>query len=316
MVPVMKQFMATLQGKKIQPDIQYINKLITDNPSWGRSRLSLELCRKWNWHNHNGQYKDMACRNLLLKLERAGCIVLPERQRKYTGRSHKRSFEFIPHLTEEIDGDLKTSVPLQITSVAQYSDDNDLFNSLVSKYHYLGYRNTAGENIKYLVRAHTGHPLACLLFGSAAWKVQSRDSFIGWDHERREVNLCYVANNSRFLILPWVKIPHLASHILSRVSKRLSSDWREKYGHPVYLLETFVDRTLFRGICYRAANWVLTGQTKGRTRNDRNHTIKASIKDVFVYPLVKDFRKRLCSDSHVFHRTSFQGGMIYAPLAL
>jgi len=187
----MKQFMATIQGKKIQPDIQYINKLITDNPSWGRSRLSLELCRQWNWHNHNGQYKDMACRNLLLKLELAGCIVLPERQRKYMGRSHKRSFEFVPHLTEEINGDLKTFGPLQIMSVAQYSDDNDLFNCLVSKYHYLGYRNVAGENIKYLVRAHTGRPLACLLFCSPAWKVQSRDFFIGWDHERREVNLCY-----------------------------------------------------------------------------------------------------------------------------
>lgn len=246
----------------------------------------------------------MACRNLLLKLERAGCIVLPERQRKYMGRSHKRSYEFVPHLTEEIDGDLKIFGPLQITSVAQYPDDNDLFNCLVSEYHYLGRGNIAGENIKYIVRDHTSRPLACLLFGSAAWKVQSRDSFIGWDHERREVNLCYMANNSRFLILPWVNIPHLASHILSRISKRLSSDWREKYGHPVYLLETFVDRTLFRGVCYRAANWVLTGQTKGRTRNDREHSIKTSIKDVYVYPLIRDFRKRLCSDGHAFHRAS------------
>jgi len=296
--------MTIIQGKKIQPDIQYIKQLLADNPSWGRSLISLELCRQWDWRNHNGQYKDMACRNLLLKLERAGCILLPERQRKYMGRSHKRSYEFVPHLTEEIDGDLKIFGPLQITSVAQYPDDNDLFNCLVSEYHYLGRGNIAGENIKYIVRDHTSRPLACLLFGSAAWKVQSRDSFIGWDHERREVNLCYMANNSRFLILPWVNIPHLASHILSRVSKRLSSDWREKYGHPVYLLETFVDRTLFRGVCYRAANWVLTGQTKGRTRNDREHSIKTSIKDVYVYPVIRDFRKRLCSDGHAFHRAS------------
>ena len=296
--------MAIIQGKKIQPDIQYIKQLLADNPSWGRSLISLELCRQWDWRNHNGQYKDMACRNLLLKLERAGCIVLPERQRKYMGRSHKRSYEFVPHLTEEINGDLKIFGPLQITSVAQYPDDNDLFNCLVSEYHYLGRGNIAGENIKYIVRDHTSRPMACLLFGSAAWKVQSRDSFIGWDHERREVNLCYMANNSRFLILPWVNIPHLASHILSRISKRLSSDWREKYGHPVYLLETFVDRTLFRGVCYRAANWVLTGQTKGRTRNDREHSIKTSIKDVYVYPLIRDFRKRLCSDGHAFHRAS------------
>ncbi len=148
----------------------------------------------------------------------------------------------------------------------------------------------------YLVRDHNNRPLACLLFGSAAWKTAPRDSFIGWDRQRRKRNLCYITNNMRFLILPWVKVQHLASHILSRVSRRICSDWIKKYNHPVHLLETFVDRTRFQGTCYKAANWILTGQTQGRTRNDRDRTIKVSPKDIYVYPLIKNFRKRLCYD--------------------
>lgn len=160
---------------------------------------------------------------------------------------------------------------------------------------YLGYRGAVGENIKYLIRDAHGRPLACLLFGSAAWKTAPRDAFIGWNYRSREGNLRYLTNNMRFLILPWVRVPHLASHILSRIARRIRQDWEEKYGHPIYVLETFVDRSLFRGVCYRSANWILTGQTKGRTRNDRNHAIHAPIKDVYVYPLIKDFRRRLCS---------------------
>jgi len=139
--------------------------------------------------------------------------------------------------------------------------------------------------------------VSCLLFGSAAWKTAPRDVFIGRDAPTRERNLIYITNNTRFLILPWVKVPHLASHVLSRVSRRLSADWREKYGHPIYLLETFVDRTRFRGVCYRAANWTVVGQTKGRTRNDRRQTIHTTVKDVYVYPLTRDFRRELCPES-------------------
>jgi hypothetical protein len=186
-------------------------------------------------------------------------------------------------------------VPPQIVVARQKTEAYKLFNHMLSQYHYLGYRGSVGESLKYLVHDSQGRPLACILFGSAAWKTAPRDTFIGWTRNQRESNLRFMTNNMRFLILPWVRVPHLASHILSRITRRISDDWRQKYGHPVYLLETLVDRSLFKGVCYQAANWILTGQTKGRTRNDRNHDIKAPVKDVYLYSLYRDFRRRLCS---------------------
>ncbi len=152
--------------------------------------------------------------------------------------------------------------------------------------------------MKYLVTGPMNRPLACLLFGSAAWKTQARDEFIGWSPEIRRKNVNLITNNTRFLILPWVKVPHLASHILGRIQKRINEDWVQKYAHPVYLLETFVDRDRFKGTCYKAANWVLTGQTKGRTRNDRYSNIQKSIKDIYVRPLGKDWKESLQKEAH------------------
>ena len=283
------------QGRKIAPtDIQLIKQLLRDNPSWGRTRLSKELCQIWQWRKLNGQIKDIACRSLLLKLEKEGCIVLPARKTKWTRRKRKSSIPSVAHLKEKVSSDLKPLMPLEITRVMQPSDDNDLFSCLLSHYHYLGYKRTVGESMKYLIRNGTGRPLACILFGSAAWKAAPRDIFIGWDRETREKNLGYITNNMRFLILPWVKVPYLASHILSRISRRISKDWMTRYGHPIYLLETFVDRSRYRGTCYKAANWRCVGETKGRTRNDRNNTIRVSLKDIYVYPLTKNFHKELC----------------------
>ena len=274
--------------------VEHIRALLSANPEWHRSHLSVELCKLWGWQSPSGQYKDMACRSLLLKLERAGAIILPPRQGKHTFISPP-SYPSVPHQTEEISDQLKALLPLQIITADQDRSEYKLFNCLLSQYHYLSYRGAVGENLKYLIRDVQGRPLACLLFGSAAWKTAPRDACIGWTPKDREGNLRYLTNNMRFLILPWVRVPHLASHILSRIARRISADWNQKYGHPVYLLETFVDRSLFRGVCYQAANWILTGQTKGRTRNDRNHDIQAPVKDVYLYPLVKDFRRRLCS---------------------
>jgi hypothetical protein len=273
--------------------VEQIRELLFANPQWGRTRLSVELCKQWDWKSPSGQYKDMACRSLLLKMERTGAIVLPPRQTKRTFNS-RPAYPIVPHQTETISDRLAGLVPLQITVASQKTEDYKLFNFLLSQYHYLGYRGSVGENLKYLVRDSQGRPLACLLFGSAAWKTAPRDVFIGWTRSQREGNLRFMTNNMRFLILPWVRVPHLASHILSRIARRISDNWRQKYGHPVYLLETFVDRSLFKGVCYQAANWILTGQTKGRTRNDRNHDIQAPVKDIYLYPLIKDFRRRLC----------------------
>jgi hypothetical protein len=167
------------------------------------------------------------------------------------------------------------------------------FNAYLARYHYLPYRSTVGENLAYLVQDRHGRDLACALFGAAAWKTQPRDAFIGWTADERQTHLSGVVNNSRFLILPWVRVPELASHILGRVARRVASDWQAHYGHPVVLLETFVERERFRGSCYRAANWLHVGQTQGRTRQDRQHQLQAPVKDVFVYPLQRNFRQQL-----------------------
>ena len=257
----MKEITITIQGQKFTPDTNHIQALIAENPSWGRKRLSIELCHNWKWYSPNGQLKDMSCRNLLLKMEKLGCIKLPARQREANNASRNRLISTVTHRTNELSGSLKPQMPIEIKQVEKDTSNQELFKCFLSKYHYLGYKSPVGENIKYLVCSASCNPLACLLFAGAAWKTASRDSFIGWSSEIRIKNLSYIISNTRFLILPWVKIPNLAGHILSRVSRRINSDCIQKYGHPVYLLETFVDRTLFHGGCYRTANWILTGQT-------------------------------------------------------
>ena len=283
----MNRYLVAIQGKNTAVDIGNIYTLLENNPSWGRTRLSEELCRLWNWRTTNGRLKDMACRTLLLKLDRAGVICLPARKRPSTNGLRNRSITDVPHYTKDVHCSLQEILPLNVFPVLQTSTELSLFKCLLAKYHYLGFRNTVGENFKYLIKDNQNRPLACLLFGSAAWKCAPRDSFIGWDGHTQGANLGCITNNTRFLILPWVQVPHLASHILARVAKRISTDWESKYGHPIYLLETFVDRSRYRGTCYKAANWTLVGQTQGRSRNDRNHTIKTAIKDIYLYPLTR-----------------------------
>jgi len=199
----------------------------------------------------------------------------------------------VAHAREPIRGVLVDLRPLTVSIVAPGSADARLFNCLLARYHYLGHRNTVGENQRYLVRDRHQRPLACLLFGSAAWKCAVRDDFLLWDRAARERNLQGLTNNTRFLVLPWVHVPHLASHVLGLIARRIRGDWQAKYGHPVHALETFVDRERFRGTCYRAANWLRLGATQGRTRNDPDHCIQASVKDVYLYPLIADFRREL-----------------------
>ncbi len=187
---------------------------------------------------------------------------------------------------------LKEIAPVQIKPVEDRSE-LDLFKCFLSAYHYLGFSGTVGENLKYMAYDSSGRPLACLLFGSAAWACGPRDDFIGWDREKRGKNLSLATNNTRFLILPWVSVKYLASHILSRVCQRIKDDWTAKYGHPLYLLETFVERGRFAGTCYKASNWTRVGSTKGRSRNDRSHNMEVPVKDIYLYPLTKRYRKVL-----------------------
>jgi hypothetical protein len=276
-------------------DIGLIRGLMDEHPDWCRSRLSVELCERWAWRNAQGHRKDMAARTLLLKLERAGHIRLPPRRGPSPNGRRNRVVPLVLPAPEPIRGTLHDLRPLTANVVAPESEDLRLFNGLLAHYHYLGHRNTVGENLRYLVRDHQDRPVACVLFGSAAWKCADRDAFLGWDRATRERNLQGLTNNTRFLVLPWVVVSHLASHVLGLIARRIRADWRAKYGHPVYALETFVDRSRFKGTCYRAANWLRLGATRGRTRNDRAHRIRAAVKEVYLYPLTADFRQELCA---------------------
>jgi hypothetical protein len=284
-----------IQGRVVTPEIlDEVRALIIGQPDWSRRRLALELCRQWQWHNAAGQIKDMAARSFLDKLEARGWIQLPPRQRR-------RGPGFAPRLaalpsspSAEVKESLAQLRPLQWQVFNARQPQAARFNAYLARYHYLPYRSTVGENLAYLVQDHQGRDLACVLFGAAAWKTQPRDAFIGWTASERQAHLGQIVNNSRFLILPWVRVRELASHILGRVARRVAGDWQAHYGHPVVLLETFVERDRFRGSCYRAANWRYVGQSQGRTRQDCQHQLQAPVKDIWVYPLQANFRKQLC----------------------
>ena len=282
-----------LQGRQLAPsDVEFIRRLILKHPDWHRTRLSKELCQFWNWRNAKGDLKDMSCRNLLLKLYRQGHISLPP-QRRMPPHILPRQPSYILHITDPINSKLDDLFPIKILDARESSYYQELFNDFLHSYHYLSFRSTVGENMKYIAFDRYERPLACLLFGAPAWKSKCRDRFITWSPLVRQQNLNFLTNNTRFLILPWVTVKNLASYLLSRVAKRITGNWMQRYNHPIYLLETFVDRTRFTGACYKAANWIHAGQTTGRTRQDRNHTIQTSSKDIYVYPISKNFRNRL-----------------------
>jgi Domain of unknown function (DUF4338) len=284
-----------IQGRQIgAAELEQVRGLLAAHPDWSRYRLSRDLCRVWNWRSLAGQIKDMAARALLLKLEARGLVALPVRRRLSPNRMRHKQIRRLQHRTDPVCGSLSELQPLQIQELSRQPEAWPVFDSLLHQYHYLGYTSAVGQNVKYLVRDRQGRDLACVLFGAAAWQTQARDAFIGWTAAQRQAQLGQVANNSRFLILPWVRVPELASHILGQVTRRIAADWLARYGHRVALLETFVERDRFRGSCYRAANWICLGQTQGRTRQDRQHLLQAPVKDVLVYPLQADFRKALC----------------------
>ena len=285
-----------MQGRELNPsDIEGICGLIQAHPEWNRTRLSRELCALWDWRNAAGRPKDMAARTLLLKLERAGCIALPARRGPSVNARRNLHIAPVPAPEAPINCALRELQPLGVSIAKPGTPDARLVQGLLAHEHYLGARNSVGENIRYLVRDRFGRPVACALFGSAAWKCADRDAFIGWERSTRERNLQHLTNNTRFLIPRRVQVPHLASHVLGLIARRIRSDWQEKYGHPVHALETFVERSRFQGTCYRAANWQRLGETCGRTRNDRDNTIRVEIKDVYLHPLTPRFREELCS---------------------
>jgi hypothetical protein len=288
-----------LQGRKISSvEIAEIKALIETNPLWSRRRLSRVLAQSWQWHAASGQLKDMAARTLLLKLHERKLIVLPPRRRAPAVRGRPWSpelFDAVP--SEPIVGDLSSLRPLQIRVVGPKQPDYHLFQRYLAQHHYLSYRGTVGENLGYLIRSCAGVDLGCLLFGAAAWQCAPRDRWIGWSAEQRARGLAFIANNSRFLILPWVRVEHLASHILSQIVQRIDADWQRRYHHRIYWLESFVQQDRFRGTCYKAANWIHVGQTTGRTRQSRRYRdnrVHAPLKDIYLYALSSDGHTDLC----------------------
>ena len=283
-----------LQGRRLEPpEFLQVRDLVAGHPEWSRYRLSRELCALWDWRTPTGQWKDMAARTLLAKLAERGWITLPERRAASPNRHRlapppERVWETTP-----ITGSLSDLGPLGITEVSSQPAGRAEVRATLAKYHYLGYRTSVGENLQYLVQDRGGRLLAVLVFGAPAWKCAVRDQWIGWSPRQREQRLGRIANNSRFLIVPWVRVPHLASWILGAVGRRIAADWRHKYGHPVVLLETFVEVGRFAGTCYRAANWQALGATTGRSRQDRTRTLQVPVKEVYAIPLGRHFPEAL-----------------------
>src|SRR5467141_3428176 len=268
------------RGRKIsQEDILYIRALIEQHPQESRRTLSTKLCEAWQCRQANGALRDMVCRGMLLMLDRAGQITLPPVSYVRHNPLAKRARpEPVRIDTTPIEDRLRNLQPLEFERVRRTSQE-PLFNSLMEERHYLGYEQPVGEHLKYLVWAQ-GRPVACLAWSSAPRHLGSRDRYIGWSAEARRRNVRFLAYNTRFLILPWVQIPHLASHILGRMARRISQDWERLYGHPIYFLETFIDPERFRGTCYRAANWQLLGLTTGRGKNDQTNRPNRPNKEV------------------------------------
>jgi hypothetical protein len=273
--------------------VMQINMVITEHPDWHRSKISQYLCELWDWRMPNGQTKDISCRDLLRALDKAGKIILPKAI-KGLGHSSSKNIYVQTFLHDETPVETKLAAlkPLQVEAVEEKWQVNE-FKSYIEQFHYLGFDRTVGENMKYMVYSADGRLLACLLFGSAAWSCHDRDSYIGWSRQSRKSNLQEITNNVRFLVLPWIKVPHLASHILSLIAHRLSSDWEKKYGHPIYCLETFVECGRFRGTCYKAANWIHVGKTTGRGRDDIDKLASLPIKHIYLYPLNRKYRQLL-----------------------
>ena len=275
-----------------EDDLGFIRRLIAEHPGSSRLALSKKLCQAWNWVQPNGALRDMVCRSLMLKLHREGHIELPPVRFVPPNPLARR---VAPALVQVDQAPLQMSLaelgPIELHQVRRTGQEG-LFNSLLQEHHYLAYTQPVGEHLKYLIYAG-GRPIACVAWCSAPRHLGSRDRFIGWGPQARLRNIRLLAYNTRFLILPWVRVPHLASHLLARMTRRLSDDWQRLYGHPIYFVETFIDPQRFRGTCYRAANWTLLGQTTGRGKDAPTAAPNRSIKQVLGLALVPDFRQRL-----------------------
>ncbi len=276
-------------------DIDTIRHIINCGAVTNRAAIAREVCRTLNWYRENGQLKDAACRYALLKLHRSNLIKLPPPRRN---PFVKKTIAFTKNTDEKqpINQNAGKLKPLTFQLVTE-NNQFKLFKEYVERYHYLGYKVIVGPQLKYFVTSKQ-NVIACMAFGGAAWTVEPRDSWIGWDNHARKQNLKFIINNVRFLILPWVSSKNLASTILAQASKTVPLDWLKMYGYLPLLLETFVDKERFDGASYKAANWIYVGDTKGRGKVDRFNKYPASIKKILIYPLSKNCKSFLCHGVH------------------
>jgi hypothetical protein len=287
----------TYRGRTITPgDVAGIRALIAAQPGLSRRALSFKVCEAWQWTQPNGMPCDVVCRGLLLWLHRAGHIVLPPPQWA-TDKPWRPRTSAPPVLidTTPLATTLRELGPVVFHQVRRTPDEG-LFNGLLSQYHYLGYQQPVGEHLKYLVVA-AGRPIACLAWSSAPRHLAPRDRFIGWSAEVRRRNLRFIAYNTRYLVVPWVSVRYLASHLLGRMATILPHDWTQSYSHPIYFVETFIDPARYRGTCYRAANWIVLGRTTGRGHNAPSHRPTQPVKEILGYPLTPRFREWLGASS-------------------
>jgi hypothetical protein len=282
------------RGKNITAhEVGLIKNFIAQNPTLSRRSLSTELCRAWNWVQANGRLRSMVCRGMMLALHRAGLIELPPVRRVMPNPlAQRRRPSALPEQNWElIQAGIGELGPVEIRQVRRTPEEK-LFGSLIQAHHYLAYSQPVGEHLKHLIYAR-GTPIACMAWSSAPRHLGPRDQFIGWSQDQRRAHIHLLAYNTRFLILPWAKVPGLGSYLLGRMAQRISEDWQRLYRHPVYLLETFIDPERFRGSCYRAANWKFLGLTTGRGKDDQTKEANRSLKQLWVLPLARDFRIKL-----------------------
>jgi len=273
-----------------EADLLLIRQLVEEEGAQGRSHISNRLCEIWNWRQANGRFRQIACRDLLRRLEAHGLIELPPKLRE-ARRAGYRNRTSTPDLLDcrPLTGRLREFQNQIGIQLVEQSKELALYRGLVGTCHYLGYQQATGAQLRYIAYLQE-RPIACLSFGPAAWKIGARDRFIGWSAQARQQNLRWVVNNDRFVILPWIQIQCLASHLLGRAVRQLAGDWPRVYGHDLALVETFVEKQRFAGTAYAAANWICVGQTLGRGRNDRTHDQAAPIKTIWLRPLRGDFR--------------------------
>lgn len=291
-IDVMEQELVYRGRRVTQEDIASIRELILTSPEKTRRAISRQICRAWDWRQPNGILKDIICRGLLLRLHRDGYIILPPPKCRPKNPFNRKPKEWVDVDKTPLESPLGEIGPIEFHQVRRTPLEK-IHDGLIAQYHYLGYSQPVGEHLKYLAFAR-GRPLACLIWASAPWHIGCRDCFIGWSKEARKRNLSLIINNTRFLILPWVRVRYLASHLIALCNRIVPRDWQDLYKHPVVFFETFVDTERFKGTCYRAANWVYLGKTTGRGKNDKTHKPNRSLKAVFGYPLSKDFREVLC----------------------